>query len=49
MMNVKVSARLTFRGRVLLRRDDDCRPADDLVCLHVFCNDDGDDEHCDDI
>ena len=50
MTKVKVSARFTFRCGVLLRRDDDCRPADDLVCLHLFHNgDDVDDNHCDDV
>ena len=50
MTKVKVSARFTFRCGVLLRRDDDCRPADDLVCLHLFHNgDDVDDNHCHDV
>ena len=50
MTKVKVSARFTFRCGVLLRRDDDCRPADDLVCLHLFHNgDDVDDNHCGDV
>ena len=50
MTKLKVSARFTFRCGVLLRRDDDCRPADDLVCLHLFHNgDDVDDNHCDDV
>ena len=50
MTKVNVSARFTFCCGVLLRLDDDCRPADDLVCLHLFHNgDDVDDYHFDDV